>query len=164
MSGANVHVAGLIGNDMGGLKESQGKFRKHHQEVGDALNNLADGVDKEEPRPPYAFKKFPMMIYHADGREHTIEARSDSEVELKQYLAAGFRQQPYPKPKVFVSTPELEKKSLMDTNTQLQGQITQANDIMAKQREMLDDMKRDLEALKMQAAATTDDDKGKKAK
>lgn len=134
MSGANVHVAGLMGGDMGGQKESQGKFRKHHQEVGDALNNIAEGIDKDEPRPGYTFKRFPMMIYHSDQREQVV----DDEVELKQYLAAGFRKEPYPKPKVYVSSPELEKQALLDNNRNLQGQITTRDDLIARMAARLD--------------------------
>src|SRR3954468_24126991 len=71
---ANVHVAGMQGNDgMGGLVESVSKFCKHHKEVGEALLNISGietptggPVDKDEPRPAYQRQEFPKMVYHAE--------------------------------------------------------------------------------------------------
>ena len=133
---ANVTVAGLMTNEgMGGLKESIAKFRKHHQEVGDALLNISGvgtgpggAVDKDEARPVYQRQEFPKMIYHAEKGEHIVFDAA----ELAEHLDAGWRREPYPKAKVAVLDPASEKKALMDTNSQLQGQITLQNDLLAK--------------------------------
>ncbi len=141
MSG--VSVAGMVTDGMGGLKESQAAFRKHHQEVGEALLNISGidtptggPVDKDETRVPYMHQEWPKMIYHADGRELIVH----DDAERQDLFKRGFRNEPYPKPKIAVNDPATEKKALMDTNTQLQAQLTSTNDILAKMAARLEQL------------------------
>ena len=122
--GAHVSVIG-VQDGMGGLKESQAKFRKHHQEVGDALLNISgvgtstgDKVDKDEERPGYKHQEFPKMLYKPN-EEVIVSNKADMEVHTK----AGWREEPYPRPQIAVLDPATEKKNLMDTNQQLQAQL-----------------------------------------
>ncbi len=135
MSGANVHVAGIQNDGMGGLKESQAKFRKHHADVGDALLNISGVdtvtggiVDKDEPRPHYRPQPFPKMIYHAEKGELVVHDQQ----ELEQYIGEGWRKEPYPRPKVVVMDPAVEKKAQMDESARLRGVIAQQNDLLEK--------------------------------
>lgn len=132
---AGVSVAGMVTEGMGGLRESQAAFRKHHQEVGGALLNIsgidtATGgpVDKDETRPVYTYQAWPKMVYHADGRELKV----NTEAEQQDAIRRGFRNEPYIKPRIAVNDPAAEKKALMDTNLQLQAQLTSTNDVLAK--------------------------------
>lgn len=140
MSGA-VSVAGMVTDGMGGLRESQAAFRKHHKEVGDALLNISGldtptggPVDKDEARQPYIRQEWPKMIYHADGRELIVH----DDTERQDHFKRGFRNDPYIKPKVAVNDPATEKKALMDTNTQLQAQLTQQNELILRMAERLE--------------------------
>lgn len=128
VSGGNVKV--------GELKQSQSEFRKHHKEVGDALINLGEGKDTEDPRPEYTFQAYPQMIYHADGDEKIV----NSDLEKKEYLAKGFREKPYLKPQVAVLDPAIEKKALMDQNKQLQQLLTIQGEQMATMMERMEAM------------------------
>ncbi len=137
---ANISVIG-VQEGMGGLKESISKFRKHHGEVGDALMNISglgtvtgDPVDKDEPRPAYHHAEWPMMIYHADGRERVVQDHR----EYEEWRGKGFRDDPYPKPQVAVLDPATEKKALMETNRQLQGQVTTQQDLIDRLSARLD--------------------------
>jgi len=132
---ANVHVAGLQNDGMGGLKESTAKFRKHHKDVGDALLNISGvdtvsggPVDKDEPRPTYHRQEFPKMIYHAEKGEYIVGDKA----ELDEYLADGWRKEPYSKPKVVVLDPAVEKKAVMDENARRRGQLATQGDILEK--------------------------------
>jgi len=129
---------------VGELKQSQAEFRKHHKEVGDALLNLSEGKDTEDPRPDYNFQQYPQMIYHADGDEKIVH--SDS--EKKEYLNKGFRVQPYMKPQVAVLDPATEKKALMDQNRQLRQDLTVQGEMMAKMLERMEAMEEHRNAFK----------------
>jgi hypothetical protein len=140
--GANVTVLG-VNSGMGGLKESLTKFRKHHEEVGDALMNVSgvgtvtgDAMDKDEVRPPYVHAEWPRMYFHADGRQEVAATPADGEA----FEARGFRKAPYLKPQIAVLDPATEKKALMDTNAQLQAQITRQNEVAARQQEQIDQL------------------------
>ena len=89
---AQVSVLG-VQSGMGGLKESQAKFRKHHTEVGDALMNVSgvgtstgQPVDKDEPRPGYQHQEYPKMLYKPN--EETIVKTA---TEFRSALAGGWR-------------------------------------------------------------------------
>lgn len=127
MSGANVSVIGAINEGMGGLKESQSAFRKHHHDVGDALLNISgigtvtgEAVDKDEPRPTYEHRDYPKMLFHANGSEKIVR----NEREHKAAEKLEFRTTPYAKAQIHVGDPQAEKKELVDRNTQLQGQVS----------------------------------------
>ena len=124
--GANVSVIG-VNDGMGGLKESQAKFRKHHEEVGAALMNISgvgtatgDKVDKDEPRPGYQHEEYPFMLYKA-GEElgRVVKSKAERDEAMKE----GWRVEPFPKPQVEVLDPATEKKALMEQNRQLQAQL-----------------------------------------
>ena len=132
--GANVTVLG-VNSGMGGLKESLTKFKKHHEEVGEALMNISgvgtangEKVDKDEPRPPYQHQAFPKMVYHADGRELTV----NDTVAHADAKKRGFRDEWYPKPQVQVLDPATEKKALLDERDQLRAQLATQGDLLAK--------------------------------
>jgi hypothetical protein len=142
MTGASVTVTGM-GNDMGGLKESLTAFRKHHKEVGAALLNISGvgtvtggPVDKDEERPAYRHQEWPIMLYHADGREVIVgdpdAPEGRNKADIKAHLDLGFRREPYVKPQIQVLDPATEKKELLATNRQLQAQITLMNEQLQK--------------------------------
>lgn len=141
MSPSPVNVVGLPNDGMGGLKESLSAFRKHHQQVGDALLNIsgigtATGgpVDKDEPRPKFEGTPYPRMLYHADGRE----AIAGTPAEAKALEKASFRADPYPKPQVPVGDPRQEKKELLDRNRELAGQVSVLTETLQKMAERLE--------------------------
>jgi|SRR5579862_1576815 len=142
-SDATVNVIGQINEGMGGLKESLTTFRKHHQQVGDALLNISgigtatgEPVDKDEERPKYEFQPYPRHVYHADRREQIVA----NEAEFKLAVKAGFRADPYPRPQVAVGDPQQEKKELLDRNRALQGEVS-------KQQELIEQLADRLAAL-----------------
>ncbi len=135
-----VTVSGIVSKEMGGLKESLGAFRRNVHEDADAILNITgiatptgQPVDKDDPRMPYVMQPYPKMVYHADGREVVV----DDERELKMFQGQGFRTMPYIKPQIQVLDPATEKKELLDTNRQLQTQITLQNERLAKLEELL---------------------------
>lgn len=143
MAGANVHVMGGVNDGMGGLQESQSKFRKHHKEVGDALLNVSgigtpDGkpVDKDADRLPMEFQKFPMMIYHAEKGEEII----NSDQELADMLRKGWREEPYIKAQVALEDPKAEKLALEAKLKQKDGEIALMNDTLRKALARLDQL------------------------
>lgn len=123
---ANINVIGEV-KDMGGLKESIAEFRKHHDEVAQALLNISGigtekgrVVDKNEPRPEYEHQDYPRMVYHpVKGEEIALYEKHEA-----QLVKAGYRREPYPKPQVAVADPATEKKLLLDQNQELRGQIS----------------------------------------
>lgn len=124
---ADITVIG-VNDGMGGLKESLAKFRKHHVEVGDALMNVsgvgtATGamVDKDEPRPLYEHQDYPRMLYHADGREKTVNGIEDQREAEK----IGFRTKPYLRPAVHLADPQTEKRELLDRNRELTARLAE---------------------------------------
>ncbi len=135
MSGA-VQVQGLPGKATGGgTKEAQVKFRKHHIEVGDALLNLAEGIDQDEPRPQYVKQEFPMMVYHPEKGELIVEGMEDlpgGQLGLKSALKAGYRRQPFQKVAVAVLDPATEKLELLAKLRQKDGEIATLTDLVLK--------------------------------
>jgi hypothetical protein len=130
---ASISVIG-VQDGMGGLKESQAKFRKHHGEVGDALLNISGvgtatgaAVDKDEPRPGYQHQEFPKMLYKPNE-----EVIVTNKADMDAHLRAGWRDEPYLKPQVAVLDPATEKKALMETNAQQQAQLTVQNEMIQK--------------------------------
>ena len=131
---ANVSVSGMP-RTMGGLRESQTAFRKHHIEVGDALLNISgvgtvtgEPVDKDEPRMPYVPQQFPKMIFHPEHGELVV----NDQAELDEALRQRYRLEPYPKPQVAIEDPKVEKKQLQDKLKHQDGVINQQNDLLAK--------------------------------
>ncbi len=130
-----VSVAGIQKDGMGGLKESIGAFRKHHQEVGDALLNISgigtatgDSVDKDEPRPEYKHQNFPRMLYHASRGERMVDDAEEQRIAIEE----GYRKDHYLKPQVAVNDPQVEKKELLDRNRELGGQVTILSEVIEK--------------------------------
>lgn len=124
----NVSVMGVQKDTGDPLKASLAAFRKHHSGVSDALLNITEGLDPDDPRAAVQFQPWPTMLYHADGR---FEPAADKS-ELGELQKRGFRREPYPKPQVQVLDPATEKKALLQQNQQLQGQITSQSDIIEK--------------------------------
>lgn len=140
MAGANITVSGMP-REMGGLKESQTAFRKHHIEVGDALLNVSgigtiDGKpkDKDEPRPPYKKQDLPKMLYHPEKGEHICYSKAEVEEKLK----TGWRKEPYRKPQVALEDPRAEKFALQKQLKEKDGQITALGDQLQRALDRLD--------------------------
>lgn len=144
---AAVQVQGLPGKTTGGgTKEAQVKFRKHHVEVGDALLNLAEGVDQDEPRPAYVKQEFPMMVYHAEKGELIVSGQEDhvdGRLGLKSALKAGYRRQPYPKVAVAVLDPATEKLELLAKLKTKDGEIATLTDLVLKMNARLEKLEKD---------------------
>jgi hypothetical protein len=130
-----VFVSGLVKDGMGGLKESQTAFRKHHKDVANALLNISgidtptgEAVDKDEERMPYVKQAFPMMIYHPEKGEMTVYEAS----ELKEAQRSGWRQEPYIKVRITMNDPGAEKAALEAKLKEQNGVIVQQNDLLQK--------------------------------
>lgn len=147
MANTTVHVSGEIG-DMGGLEESQAAFRKHHKNVGDVLNNMAEGLKKDEDRPDYEHQSYPKMVYHAERGERIVHTSKDLKAAIEE---EGYRIAPYAKPKVYVADPETEKKQLLETNNRLRAQVIDQNETIEKQNGVLAGMMDRLEKLEQGA-------------
>ncbi len=145
MASAAQGIISVIGQEgttkVGGLKESQAAFRRHHQHLGDALLNISgidtiDGqpVDKDEPRPPYQHRDWPRMIYHADGREVVVFGPG----QLREKLKEGFREEGYPKKQVLVADAVTEKREALDrekdTQAQIRSLLDELNKLKAQQK------------------------------
>jgi len=131
---ANVSVSGMP-RTMGGLRESQVAFHKHHKDVGDALLNISGvgtvtggPVDKDEPRMPYVPQEYPKMVFHPEHGELIVQ----DEKELEEALRQRYRMEPYPKPQIALEDPKVEKKQLQDKLKQQEGVINQQNDLLMK--------------------------------
>lgn len=103
-----IAVSGQLRDDVDPLQESLMEFRKHHQNAGDQLNNLAAGLKHTDSVPVYIRQEWPMMVYHANGGEKIVH----NEGELVAAQTKGFRATPYPKAQVHVGNP-LEEKALL---------------------------------------------------
>lgn len=134
---SGVTVTG-IQKEMGGLKESQIQFRKHQAEVGDALLNVAEGRDKDDPRPAYKHQEFPKMIYHPEKGTVIVK----DEIELDEYLRAdGWRLEPYLKPQVALEDPKTEKLLLQKQLREKDGEIATLNDNQRAMQRQLDELR-----------------------
>jgi hypothetical protein len=149
MAGANVTVSGMP-REMGGLKESQVAFMKHHKEVADALLNISgigtiDGKphDKDDPRPPYVHQDWPKMVYHAEHGELVVEDQH----ELDEALRQRYRPEPYLKPQVALADPRAEKFALQKELKEKDGQITTLADQMRRMQDQMTEMAAKLEAI-----------------
>jgi len=127
--------------EMGGLKESQNAFKKHHIEVGNALLNIsgvgtADGEpkDKDDPRPAYIPQQFPKMIFHAEKGELVVEHQEELDLHLKR----GYRLEPYPKPQVAIEDPKVEKAALQAQLKKKDGEIASLADTLQRAIARLD--------------------------
>lgn len=140
---ANVVVSGMLRKNVDPHKESQVAFRKHAEEVSAAVLNISgigtpngEPLDKDDPRPVYVYQAWPKMMYHADFR-HVIVGSAE---EVEEMTIKGFRLKPYPKVQIAVADPATEKKELLATNRNLQGQIV-------TQQESLDRMQAQINEL-----------------
>lgn len=133
LMGAAVTVLGMPSDKARGLAESQAKFRKHHAEVGDVLMNLAEGRELEDSRPAYQIQEFPRMIYHAQHGEMVVY---DPE-EMDQYLARGYRREPYPSVQVAIADPKTEKIELQQKLREKDGQIATLSDMLERMEQRL---------------------------
>ena len=139
---ANIMVMGQLDDMEHGLPESLAAFDKNNRETTDALMNLSgigtvDGkkVHHTTPRPAYQPQPFPAMLYKP-GEEITVTDAA----ELADAQRRGYRTEPYLKPQVEVLDPAQEKKNLMETNKQLQAQLIQQQETVAKLAERLEAM------------------------
>ena len=140
---ANIVVTGQLRKNVDPLKESQVAFRKHQAEVGDAVLNVSgigtpngEPLDKDDPRPPYVHQEWPKVMYHADGR--FLEVANSAEME--EATVGSFRLKPYPKVQVAVADPATEKKELLATNRNLQGQIVSQQELIERMEARLTEM------------------------
>lgn len=130
---ANIQVMGVT-RAMGGLKESQNEFRKHNGDVAVALLNVAEGMDKEDPRPMYIHQEFPFRLYHADGREADA-----TDQEHKEFLLTkGYRVKPFPKAQVALEDPKTEKLILEKQLKEKDGQIASLGDLQRLMQDRLE--------------------------
>lgn len=127
MSAANVQVLG-VDRPVGLLKESLTAFRKHHEEVANALLNVTEGADKDDPRPAYQHRDWPKMIYHSDGREQLVT----NDRELESFTLRGFRSASFPKVQVAIGDPAAEKKVLLDEIRERDGKLAVQNEMLMK--------------------------------
>lgn len=128
---AELVVAGM-GAKVGGTKESVAAFRKHHEDLSRQLLNVAEGLDKDDPRPILAPQEYPMMIYSPRGSVVVKSAQ-----ERDKYFEQGYRMQPYPKPQVLINDPKTEKLEMQRENKELRGQLTSQQDQINKLEQML---------------------------
>lgn len=144
---AEISVIGASSPEAGidGLKASISAFRKHHQEVGNALLNLSGidtvtgaAADKDDPRPTYRHQAWPKMVYHADGRDLIV----GNDAELKAAVGKSFREQPYPKAQVAVGDPAAEKKLLLDEIRERDGKLAIQNEMLMKLTERMEQMEK----------------------
>ena len=134
MSGnVGVSVMGMV-KDMPGQKKALNEFVSHNKRVGDALMNLEDGMDEDDPRPAIGYVPYPKMLFHATHGEIIVANKE----EQKAREGEGYRTTPYEKPRVVVLDPAVEKKALVDENRELKGQITMLTDLMSKMEQRLD--------------------------
>ena len=133
MAGA-VTVMG-VERELEGLKESLSRFRKHHEEVANALLNISgigtmtgDVADKDDPRPAYVRQEWPKHVYHADGRDKTVADSAELQLEMDE----GFRLEPYQKPQIAVHDPKSEKAALEARLKQQDATIAQLQDMVLK--------------------------------
>lgn len=131
---AELVVAGM-GVKVGGTKESVAAFHKHHADLSRQLLNVAEGIDKDDPRPVQPKQDFPMMIYSPRGSMIV-----NSPEERDQKISEGYRMQPYPKPQVLINDPKTEKLEVQRKNAELQGQLTAQADEIAQLRELVQEL------------------------
>ena len=154
---ANMSVVGGLRQNVDPLKESHTAWKKNNEDMADGVLNIAGvgtpgGVplSKDDPRTPYVRdhrskeQEWPKMLFHADGRNVTVNGKDD----LEEATNKGFRLLPYPKVQVAVENPAQEKKELMATNRNLQGQIV-------SQQEQIDVQAKQMEELRQQMAELT---------
>lgn len=154
-----VEQLGVIDDGLG-FEKSHEAFRESHETNTRHLLNIAEGKKQTAPRAPFdpdhADAQWPVMVYHAAGKEKVIgastagldprsakNATDDNKAAMALALKDGFRKEPYLKPQIAVLDPAAEKQALKDANERLQGQITAQADAMAK---LQDQMSKLLEA------------------
>lgn len=124
---ASIQVIGGVQNNEGGFKQSMKAFRSHHKDQGDQLLNIADGLDKDDPRAAYVHQQFPKMLYKPTDEKVVLHEQEELDA-----VSAGWREKPYPKVQIAVLDPATEKKALLDTNNQLQAQMIRMQEQMDK--------------------------------
>ena len=129
-----LQVSGGVPKDMPGQKRALKEFVQHNARVGDALMNLEDGLDEDDPRPAIGYVPFPKMIFHAKDGEKIVNTPE----ELKTAKAEGWREQPYEKPRVVVLDPAVEKAALIKENQELKASQTILTDQMSQLMNRLD--------------------------
>jgi len=115
----------------GGFKQSMKEHRDHWKKQGDQINNIADGLDKDDPRPAYDHQQFPKMLYKP-FRGEKGEKVVMNETEMAVAIEDGWTVEPYEFPAVAILDPATEKKALMDQVSAQSAMITQQNDLMQK--------------------------------
>lgn len=141
-----------FGKNMGvdGHRESIKAFRRSHVENTEALLNLADGKEVDEARPAYdpshPDNQWPVMVHHPVKGEMPVGTNlvgvqdeaarkriaTGNKKALSQAIEGGYRLEPFPKPHLTVHDPAVEKAELLRKNAELQGQITNQQDVLLK--------------------------------
>lgn len=141
-----------------GHKKTVAETWRAHVTNSNALLNLTEGKDAEEPREPYyrghPDNQWPVMVYHPAKGELTIGknlkgvTKQDERVaiikqnqqDLKDALAGGYRKEPYPVVKALVMDPATEKAAALAREQELRGQNTMLADLVTKLSTRLDAM------------------------
>lgn len=122
--------------EAGELPAALNKFRTYNKEVSDAVLNLMEGRDENDPREIEERHYWPTMVYRADNKYKAVGNRNwskeQNEAALKEAFADGYRKEPYVVPQVAVADPQIEKRAIMDQNAELRTTITKMADAQQK--------------------------------
>lgn len=138
MNGSMSVLTTGLPKDMGGHKKSQAEFALHNKRVGDALMNLEEGRDEDDPRPAYVYQPYPKMLFHHEKGEIIVANKDEQKIKESE----GWRTTPYEKPRVVVLDPAIEKKALMDENRELKGQIVHQTDLLSRLEARLESLEK----------------------
>ncbi len=137
---AGISVVGMV-QETPGLMGAMAKFKKHNDEVADAIRNVSgigtlDGkpAHQDAPRPAFVPQQWPRMVYHADGREKMVTKSG----EYNDLLRSGYRDQPYPKVQVALADPATEKLALQTALRQKDGELSKHQELLVKAQSMLE--------------------------
>lgn len=144
-----VEVLG-VGNEVDGHGDSVEAFRNANNSNAAALLNVSEGKKKNAPRPVHDPRHpdnhYPVMLYHSEygekifgvsllGVRDVAERKrltSDNDGIVKAAIAAGYRAEPYIKPKIAVLDPAVEKAEMLRKNQEMEGRITALTDLVMK--------------------------------
>lgn len=143
-----IHIYGDQFNTDGHAKTMEG-FRMAHGINAAGLLNHAEGKDVNAYRPPYEpnhpDNQWPIAMHHPHQPFITVgenlkglmgprrrEAEANNQALVERATASGYRKEPYPKPKVAVYDPAIEKAEQLRREAHMQGQIAFLTDVLMK--------------------------------